>query len=120
MAGIAPRACADTSGRPARDKPLKSLVWKPVPKFPIFPSGVGLERVCPSASHIGLLRIPPAVGVQSEAERRGARDSKSLVPEQQDVRTTLAGPLPRGQWQIFRNPTAHRAHVAARTPSTAS
>src|SRR5438876_7095223 len=85
MAGIAPRACADTSGRPARDKPLKSLVWKPVPKFPIFPSGVGLERVCPSASHIGLLRIPPAVGVQSEAERRGARDSKSLVPEQQDV-----------------------------------
>src|SRR5439155_799734 len=63
----------------------KSLVWKPVPKLPIFRSGVGLERVCPSASHMGLLRIPPAVGVQSEAERRGARDSKSLVPEQQDV-----------------------------------
>jgi len=33
-------------------------------------------------------------------------------------RTTLAGPLPRGQWQIFRNPTAHRAHLAAREPAT--
>src|SRR5437899_7851277 len=32
----------------------------------IFRSGVGLERVCPSASHIGLLRIPPAVGVQRD------------------------------------------------------